>query len=38
MDDVVDTAGTLIRAADALKSKGASSVVSYIISVCLVKQ
>ncbi len=29
MDDVVDTAGTLIRAADALKSKGASSVVSY---------
>ncbi len=29
MDDVVDTAGTLIRAADALKSKGATSVVSY---------
>ena len=29
MDDVVDTAGTLIRAADALKNKGAVAVIAY---------
>jgi ribose-phosphate pyrophosphokinase len=29
MDDVVDTAGTLIRAADALKNKGALAVIAY---------
>ena len=29
MDDVVDTAGTLTRAAEALKTHGASKVVAY---------
>jgi ribose-phosphate pyrophosphokinase len=29
MDDIVDTAGTLVKAADALKSEGATSVVAY---------
>ena len=29
MDDVVDTAGTLIRAAEALKNKGALAVIAY---------
>ncbi|OGA43680.1 MAG: ribose-phosphate pyrophosphokinase [Betaproteobacteria bacterium RIFCSPLOWO2_12_FULL_63_13] len=29
MDDIVDTAGTLVKAADALKSEGATRVVSY---------
>ena len=29
MDDIVDTAGTLVKAADALKSEGATHVVAY---------
>ena len=29
MDDIVDTAGTLVKAADALKNEGATRVVAY---------
>jgi len=29
MDDIVDTAGTLVKAADALKREGATRVVAY---------
>src|SRR3972149_5188236 len=35
MDDIVDTAGTLVKAADALKSEGATSVVAYCTHAAL---